>query len=1005
MYKDVWRGDAKEWNRLKLDEIANYQQNVANNFNVFSSVQTFQNPVKTKGEPFIMPIMFDLDSKDPNESLTDVRKLLDFFTKELDIQPSDIKLYFSGNKGFHLLISMQAVGIEPRSDNHKIQKHLAGYLIHRLETKTIDLAVYTERRMLRRPNSLHEKTNLHKIPLTMQEVYSLTIDEIKELAKTPRSIPEQQPAPRQKATAFYQDKLNEYLELQAMAPKRPEKTDYHFDKERNPACVDDLLQNGWKRSDGRNAATVQLACYFKQAGFTYEEAVEILTEWVTKHTTAGSQYQVGQRVANTKSVVTAIYSNDNSYVFSCAFIRSLHGDKVPGSQDYDRVKCSGNLCHCLSAEEQETPIELCLDETGNAEYTGRLVKTRVMVVGVKATPFIVPKDIEYHCWGHGNCKKQHCLLYDIPSHIGYKNLGVYSRELLQMVGVDDDSVTRILNTISGIPSCPKHNTEITAKVNVLELAVIPKADETVDSANKYVLRKIYLVRDSDNEVKVSENRYYEITGYVYPHPKNQESTIMVKDAKPLQDMVETFALTDAVKDQLKVFQCEPEGEAISAKLETLLTDISYNITQIVGRNDTALGVLLVQHSLLRLQVPWDVNPIRGWLELIVLGDTGTGKSAMIDKLVKFSGLGDTVNAESTSRTGLSYKMEQASGGGAWYIVWGAFPRADKGFLWIDECTGISKDEYGQLTMARSDGRLQVKKAVTSETNCRVRAVVSGNVVKGKRIDDFTFGCKAIKDIFNNEDIRRFDFAMGLKASDVDAEEYNKLLGTYPRTLTAEAYRNNILFAWSRTAEQVVWGQNAVESILYSATLLSKRYGRVTDVPLVSPSDMRAKLARLSAALAAVLHSVDETGEKIVVHEAHVLYILEYLDRIYMSDGLGLAKYSAVSQGEAKLSDKKFDSITAKMKALPTLQGEKAFKEFIKLFAKQDYFRVGEVENMLSIDKEEAKAIINMLSKNDLIKATSGGMKKEPRFNQYISKCYDRGILAYLTDDEDEEEDD
>ena len=48
MYKDVWRGDAKEWNRLKLDEIANYQQNVANNFNVFLLYRPFRIRLKQK---------------------------------------------------------------------------------------------------------------------------------------------------------------------------------------------------------------------------------------------------------------------------------------------------------------------------------------------------------------------------------------------------------------------------------------------------------------------------------------------------------------------------------------------------------------------------------------------------------------------------------------------------------------------------------------------------------------------------------------------------------------------------------------------------------------------------------------------------------------------------------------------------------------------------------------------------------------------------------------------
>lgn len=109
-------------------------------------------------------------------------------------------------------------------------------------------------------------------------------------------------------------------------------------------------------------------------------------------------------------------------------------------------------------------------------------------------------------------------------------------------------------------------------------------------------------------------------------------------------------------------------------------------------------------------------------------------------------------------------------------------------IWIDEDTGISKEEYGEMTLARSDGRLEVKRAVTAETPCRVRAILSGNVPKGRRIVDYGQGVESLKDIFNNEDIRRFDFAIFMRAADVDPEIYNRELPTFPSTITSEALK-------------------------------------------------------------------------------------------------------------------------------------------------------------------------------------------------------------------------
>ena len=108
-----------------------------------------------------------------------------------------------------------------------------------------------------------------------------------------------------------------------------------------------------------------------------------LEEWVLKFTSESNEYGKQQRVANTRSVVDAVYSGDNTYKFGCAFIRSLHGEKKPGSKEYERVACAGDMCHCIkkNAEEEENAKLLHLAETGNADLTGKLVKTRVMVAG------------------------------------------------------------------------------------------------------------------------------------------------------------------------------------------------------------------------------------------------------------------------------------------------------------------------------------------------------------------------------------------------------------------------------------------------------------------------------------------------------------------------------------------------------------------------------------------------------------------------------------------------
>lgn len=1030
-YVDVWYSDINgknsDWQRIELSDIPRYQQQEAVNFNCFATVQRFAAKNRTKGEAFTAPLYFDLDyAQDPGVTKAEAIKLVDFFTKELDIEPIDTWVYFSGSKGFHVLISSIALGVKPGDNLHKVYKHIAGYLRYRLGEKAMkqddqgrdievieplkgmDLVVYTEKRMLRLPNSIHHKTRLFKIELTIEELKTLSMEQIKDLAQQPRrdigySAEERKEKAgiRPKAAFFYEDKFKEYSEAAATSKQRYDKEEYIFKKDQAPVCVKDILEGGWKKDGDRNQATVQLACYHKAAGYTKEETTRILEDWVTKHTTAKGGYNVAQRRANTRSVVEAVYSKENEYKFGCAFVRSLHGEKTPGSKDYERVPCAGDYCLCIKRNGgEEEAISLHLAATGNADLTGKLIRTKVMVAGKKHTPYIVPRKIEYSCWGREKCKKYSCPLFNLPVATAYRELGVQNRELIQMTATGDDNIKGILRELSGIPACSKFDTEVVETTNIDELLVIPMAqiEGTEDEAageSKYVLRRVYSV----GGVPISENKYYEIFGYVFAHPKNQESTILIKDAGPLQDVVESFQLTDDIKQDLAVFQpADYKVESIAEKLGAILNSLTYNVTHIVERDEALLGILLTYHSILRFNVPWDIVPIRGWLELKVVGDTGTGKSAMLEKIMKYAGLGTRVNAESTSRTGLTYKMEQSGSGGAWYIVWGAWPLADKEMIWIDEDTGIEKNEYGEMTMARSDGKLEVKRAVTAETPCRVRAVLSGNVPNGKRLSDYGQGVESLKDIFNNEDIRRFDFGIFMRKSDVPDELYNQELATYPNIVDSKTLKNSILFAWSRGPEHVQFASDSIDKILAAATELSKVYGNATDVPLVSPSDQRNKVARMAVALAALTHSVDESGERVVVWPGHVEFILTYLKGLYNSPGCGLNYYAKLSVKEEELTDAKFKKLTDELKKIDTLKGQNKFMEFCIMFAQHRYIRLGDVEAMLSIDKEEAKAVVNQCTRLRMLMLTSGGYKKTARFNAYIAKCFEAGLFDNIDDD-------
>ena len=975
-----------KWVRVSSNELVKLVESNGYN-NCFTTIQQFANKEHLdKEELSIAPLYFDLDSTDLEEARLEALEIVEFF-KGLEIDELAIRVWFSGSRGFHITISPKVFAIAPANYGHRINKIIASYIKYWLEVKNVNLkcldeGVYTSRRMWRVPNTRHATTGLYKVELTHSEL-KLNAEDIKELAVQPRTplyetrIVESAERYISDAAKFYSAKKRDFLDMSTF--KRTSDVKFKFKDQERPLCVEHLLSNKWA-SGYRNNTTMQLAAYFKEAGTPESEAAKILCSWVKEFNDDNKSLLT--KLANTKSVVKAIYEND--YCFGCAFIRSAK------TEDSEVVPCAGTLCKAINTVDiDDEKIEvLNLVETGRSEHTGKMIKTKVMVAGKKSTPYIVPNSVKYICYS--KCDKKGCPLMSLPKRTAVKEFTTKDRALLQMCGVADTAIKIVLREQSGIHKCTKYEIEILSNVNIEELLVIPKVEDD-DEDNDYVLRKVYSI----GNMEILENRYYLIAGYVYPHPKNQEGTIIVESVKPLQDVIESFKYNNDVHVMLsEKFGCKPEIPAIRNKLKKIFDGITFNVTGIIDRDEVLFGLMLAYHSALKIKLPWDDSPTRGWVEVLVVGDTGTGKSALIDKFMRYISIGTKVNAESTSRTGLTYKMEQATSG-TWYIVWGAWPLSDKEFLWIDEASAIPKDEYAQMTLARSEGKLEVKRAVTAETSCRVRSVLTTNAVKGKRLSDYVHGAESLKPMFNNEDIRRFDFALFMKATDVSVDRYNTVFSETHEAVTSDELKANILFAWSRTDKDVVFTDAAVDEMLKSSKELSNLFGNATDIPLVSPSDQRNKIARLSASLALILHNTDSHNIGTVVVEAvHVEYIRKYLLNIYNGLSCGLRNYAKTCVKEETLSIDKFEKLRKYVSdRCMWLLDENNFSNFVNVFTAQAYIRLGELEAVLNLDKHDTKLLVQVLTQAKMIVTTTSGFRKTPRFNSFIEMCFKLDLVS------------
>lgn len=118
-------------------------------------------------------IIFDFDSKNlekaRQDSVTTINRL-----KQYNITPEEVNIYFSGSKGFHLVIhtSEEFTPKETKTFAEKVAKDL----------ETFDSSVYNSNRIFRVVGTKHNETGLYKTPLSFEELESSNITEFKKLA-------------------------------------------------------------------------------------------------------------------------------------------------------------------------------------------------------------------------------------------------------------------------------------------------------------------------------------------------------------------------------------------------------------------------------------------------------------------------------------------------------------------------------------------------------------------------------------------------------------------------------------------------------------------------------------------------------------------------------------------------------------------------------------------------------------------------------------------------------
>jgi Primase C terminal 1 (PriCT-1) len=270
--------------------------------------------------PFL-PI--DLDHPDLAPAQEAARYLSSFLLERWQVDPNAVQIYFSGAKGFHLMLDTRIFGKILPSKNlpllfDSLRRHLALEIPEPFRA-TVDLAIKDRQRLLRLPNTIHEKSKLYKVSVSPDELRRLDPAAIRELARTfcgltgtdETGFLSHVDVKENPAAAQLFQQIRRQLKKLTRKPFA-----YRF---RRPTDLDRLefhcaaLQSIWEshiEPGYRNNCAIRLASGLRLLGLTEDEANNKLFEWNERNA-------IGLPYEELHNVVRSAYQRRFPYRYSC----------------------------------------------------------------------------------------------------------------------------------------------------------------------------------------------------------------------------------------------------------------------------------------------------------------------------------------------------------------------------------------------------------------------------------------------------------------------------------------------------------------------------------------------------------------------------------------------------------------------------------------------------------------------------------------------------------------
>lgn len=625
----------------------------------------------------------------------------------------------------------------------------------------------------------------------------------------------------------------------------------------------------------------------------------------------------------------------------------------------------------LQTQRAAEPMVVSLEQTMNPDNVDKPISFTATIAGKTMPPHHMPRRLEFACNEGGGTRCGKCpisgrnhLELDIPQN---------DPIALELIGKPQETRHKVLLRYAGLPpTCPDVEREEVGIYTVEELVLLPPADEQVGTVNK-VDRKIYNVGEFASPV----NAKARFVGVNTTSPADGRAALLAWQSELAMSDIDRFAMTPERFRALQAFW-PAEDQTPLQKMREIVDDLEANVTKIFGRPALHMAYDLVWHSAQDFTFK-GVDVGKGWVELLVVGDTRTGKSEAAKRLCHHYQAGVLTTCEGATFAGLVGGVQKLSD--VWMVQWGVIPLNDRRLVVLDEAGGLAdRGILEQMSSVRSSGVAQINKIQSRDTFARTRLIWIMNPTEGNTVESYANGAMdALRGLAKNpEDIARFDFAMAVASSDVTARSINtrkppRVRHRYTQRLCGDL----VNWVWSRTRDQIVWERGVENLVLDVAQELGRRY--IPEPPLIQVENVRIKLARLAVAVAGRLFSCDDTGEQLIVGDEHVYAAERLLEAFYRMPAMGYADHSDQVLRERREAERNVGAVQRYLAA-----NDDVFTTLSTCMSGP--FKMRDFEEFGGMSRVEAQEAVRVLQLQRMVRRlTKGYIRAEPTLIDIIRR--------------------